>query len=100
MPPALVGRWRRQGASTVEPFVGRTGATSAMTQALDLPGVRNRVRMLMSWPDHPQMILRVGWPPAADTTPQTPRRRVAAVLTMTRPDPSGSESVQREVNGA
>jgi len=44
--------------------------------------------MLMSWPDHPQMILRVGWPPAADTTPRTPRRPVAAVLTTTRPDPT------------
>lgn len=44
-------------------------ATSAMTQELDLPGVRNRVRTLMSWPDHPQMILPVGWPPVADATP-------------------------------
>jgi nitroreductase len=59
-------------------------ATSAMTQALDLPGVRSRVRTLMSWPDHPQMILRVGWPPMADATPRTPRRPVAAVLTATR----------------
>jgi nitroreductase len=58
-------------------------ATSAMTQALDLPGVRNRVRTLMSWPDHPQMILRVGWPPVADATPRTRRRPVAAVLTTT-----------------
>lgn len=56
-------------------------ATSAMTQALDLPGVRNRVRMLMSWPDHPQMILRVGWPPTGDATPPTTRLPVAAVLT-------------------
>jgi nitroreductase len=59
-------------------------ATSAMTQALDLPGVRNRVRMQMSWPDHPQMILRVGWPPVGDATPMTRRRPVAAVLTATR----------------
>jgi nitroreductase len=66
-------------------------ATSAMTQALDLPGVRSRVRTLMSWPDHPQMILRVGWPPAADASPRTPRRPVAAVLTVSRPDSSGSE---------
>jgi nitroreductase len=76
-------------------------ATSAMTQALDLPGVRNRVRMLMSWPDHPQMILRVGWPPAADTTPRTPRRPVAAVLTTTRPDPTraGPSQSGARVNG-
>lgn len=57
-------------------------ATSAMTQALDLPGVRNRVRTLMSWPDHPQMILRVGWPPTGDATPRTSRRPVTAVLTI------------------
>lgn len=69
-------------------------ATSAMTQALDLPGVRNRVRVLMSWPDHPQMILRVGWPPAGDTDPRTSRRPVAAVLTTTRP--ARSEAAQRE----
>ncbi|OHV44877.1 hypothetical protein BBK14_30600 [Parafrankia soli] len=61
-------------------------ATSAMTQALDLPGVRNRVRILMTWPDHPQMIMRVGWPPAVNTAPQTPRRPVAAVLTVAPPD--------------
>ncbi|MCM3920340.1 nitroreductase [Frankia sp. AiPs1] len=59
-------------------------ATSAMTQALDLPGVRTRVRTLMTWLDHPQMILRVGWPPAVDPAPRTPRRPVAAVLTTTR----------------
>jgi nitroreductase len=57
-------------------------ATSAMTQALDLPGVRNRVRTLMSWPDHPQMILRIGWPPTCDATPRTTRLPVAAVLTV------------------
>jgi nitroreductase len=59
-------------------------ASSAMTQALDLPAVRNRVRTLMSWPDHPQMILRIGWPPAGDAVPRTTRRPVAAVLTTTR----------------
>ena len=61
-------------------------ASSAITQALDLPGVRSRVRALMSWPDHPQMIMRIGWPPAGDSAPPTPRRPVAAVLTVTRPD--------------
>jgi nitroreductase len=76
-------------------------ATSAMTQALDLPGVRNRVRMLMSWPDHPQMILRVGWPPDGDSAPMTPRRPVAAVLTVTRPDPTraGPSQSNARVNG-
>lgn len=63
-------------------------ATSAMTQALDNPGIRNRVRTLMNWPDHPQMILRVGWPPIADAIPVTPRHPVAAVLTVSPPSPA------------
>jgi nitroreductase len=61
-------------------------ASSPITQALDLPGVRGRLQTLMSWPDHPQMILRVGWPPAGDSAPPTARRPIAAVLTVTRPD--------------
>ena len=48
--------------------------------------LRSRVRALMSWPDHPQMIMRIGWPPAGDSAPPNPRRPVAAVLTVTRPD--------------
>ena len=61
-------------------------ASSAITQALDTPGVRSRVRELMSWPDHPQMILRVGWPPVGDSAPRTPRRAVCDVLTVARPE--------------
>jgi nitroreductase len=57
-------------------------ASSATTQAVDLPGVRARLRALMDWPDHPQMLLRVGWPPAGDPVPETPRRSVAEVLTV------------------
>jgi nitroreductase len=57
-------------------------ASSALTQAIDLPGVRERLRTLMDWPDHPQMILRVGWPPAGGAPPTTPRRKVADVLTV------------------
>jgi nitroreductase len=61
-------------------------ASSPITQALDIPGVRGRLQVLMSWPDHPQMILRVGWPPSGDEAPPTARRPIAAVLTVTRPD--------------
>jgi hypothetical protein len=60
-------------------------ASSAMTQALDSPGVRARVRALMNWTDHPQMIMRIG-PPSTGVLPvPTPRRPVADVLTVTRP---------------
>jgi nitroreductase len=55
-------------------------ASSAMTQAVDLPAVRERFRMLMNWPDHPQMVLRVGYPQAGPTPPPTGRRPLTAVL--------------------
>ena len=58
-------------------------ASSAMTQALDLPAVRERARTLMAWADHPQMILRVGYPPTASAPVEsTPRRPLSAVLTV------------------
>jgi nitroreductase len=58
-------------------------ASSAMTQAVDLPGVRERFRTLMDWPDHPQMVLRVGYPPVEQrAVPSTPRRPLSAVLTV------------------
>jgi nitroreductase len=60
-------------------------ASSAATQAVDLPGVRDRLRALMDWPDHPQMILRIGWPPPGEPAPPTPRRPVQAVLTIAAP---------------
>jgi len=57
-------------------------ASSAMTQAVDLSGVRERFRTLMGWADHPQMVLRLGYPPAEPPTDQTPRRPLSAVLTI------------------
>ena len=56
-------------------------ASSAMTQAVDLPSVRERFRMLMDWPDHPQMVLRVGRPEPGPTPPPTGRRPLPDVLT-------------------
>ncbi len=56
-------------------------ASSAMTQAVDLPAVRERFRALMDWPDHPQMVLRVGRPQETGTLPPpTGRRPLSAVL--------------------
>jgi nitroreductase len=57
-------------------------ASSAMTQAVDLPSVRERFRTLMEWPDYPQMVLRVGRPQAGPTPPATGRRPLADVLTI------------------
>ena len=56
-------------------------ASSAMTQAVDLPAVRERFRTLMDWPDHPQMVLRVGRPHPGPIPPPTGRRSLADVLT-------------------
>jgi nitroreductase len=64
-------------------------ASSAATQAVDLPGVRDRIRVLMNWPDHAQMIVRIGWPPAGDPAPPTPRRGVADVLQVSADQPAG-----------
>ena len=55
-------------------------ASSAMTQAVDLPAVRERFRTLMDWPDHPQMVLRIGHPQPGPTPPPTGRRSLTAVL--------------------
>ena len=56
-------------------------ASSAMTQAVDLPALRERFRALMDWPDHPQMVLRVGWPQPGAPVPPTNRRPLPEVLT-------------------
>jgi len=55
-------------------------ASSAMTQAVDLPAIRERFRMLMDWPDHPQMVLRVGHPQPGPAPAPTGRRLLTAVL--------------------
>jgi hypothetical protein len=54
--------------------------SSAMTQAVDLPAVRERFRTLMDWLDHPQLILRIGWPQDGPRPEPTRRRTVSDVL--------------------
>jgi hypothetical protein len=56
-------------------------ASSALTQAVDLPAIRERFRMLMNWTDHPQMVLRVGHPQSGRPTRPTGRRPLTAVFT-------------------
>ncbi len=54
-----------------------------LSQAVDLAAFRHRVQTLMDWRDHPQMMLRLGYPPEApDTWPRTPRRPISSVLTV------------------
>lgn len=54
---------------------------SMVSQLVDFPGVRERVRVLMSWVDHPHMLLRFGWSPEGGPGPRAPRRRLSEVIT-------------------
>jgi nitroreductase len=53
---------------------------SPLTQALDWPAGRSRLRMRLSLVGHPQMLLRMGYPPAGSVPPVSGRRPVADVL--------------------
>jgi nitroreductase len=50
-------------------------ATGPITQALEVPDVRDRLREL-TYPGHPQMLLRIGRAAAAEQSPLRPRRTV------------------------
>ncbi|NYJ07930.1 Acg family FMN-binding oxidoreductase [Petropleomorpha daqingensis] len=54
---------------------------SPLTQALDWPATRTRLRQRLSLIGHPQMLLRMGYPPAGLAPSVTGRRPVAEVLT-------------------
>ena len=55
-------------------------ACCPLSQAVDLLAFRARLQTLMAWTGFPQMMLRMGRPPAGDAPPLTPRRPVADVL--------------------
>jgi nitroreductase len=61
-------------------------AASPLTQALDWPATRQRLRSRLSLIGHPQMLLRMGYPPETSTVAVSGRRPVADVL---RFDPAG-----------
>jgi nitroreductase len=56
---------------------------SPLTQALDWPAGRSRLRRRLSLVGHPQMLLRMGYPPAGSVPPVSGRRPVADVLRFT-----------------
>lgn len=58
-------------------------AASPLTQALDWPTTRTRMRSRLSLVGHPQMLLRLGYPSSAG--PTTGRRPVSAVLRYSSP---------------
>ena len=55
-------------------------AASPLTQALDWPATRTRLTSRLSLIGHPQMLLRMGYPPATATGVVSGRRPVADVL--------------------
>jgi nitroreductase len=55
-------------------------AASPLTQAVDWPATRARLRTRLSLVGHPQMLLRMGYPPEAPTAVVSGRRPVAEVL--------------------
>jgi len=55
-------------------------AASPLTQALDWPATRNRMKSRLSLVGHPQMLLRMGYPPESATGAVSGRRPVSDVL--------------------
>lgn len=56
-------------------------ATAPLSQALELPQTRHRLaRQALHIPDHPQLIIRVGYPADERELTRTPRRPLASVL--------------------
>jgi hypothetical protein len=55
-------------------------AASPLTQALDWPATRNRLKSRLSLVGHPQMLLRMGYPPESATAAMSGRRPVSDVL--------------------
>lgn len=61
-------------------------ASCPLSQSVDLLSFRSRLRVLMSWVGHPQMMLRLGSKPTDPPAPLTRRRSVDDVLTITPND--------------
>lgn len=57
-------------------------AASPLTQALDWPATRTRMRSRLSLVGHPQMLLRMGYPQEGPGAARSGRRPVADVLTV------------------
>jgi hypothetical protein len=55
-------------------------ASCALSQAVDMLAFRVRLQTLMNWTDHPQMMLRLGYPPLGVPAQLTPRRALSEVL--------------------
>ena len=78
--------WLQSGRAMGRVLLNATAhglVASPLTQALDWPATRTRLRARLSLVGHPQMILRLGYPPESPESPAAPasgRRPVSEVL--------------------
>jgi hypothetical protein len=73
--------WVQAGRALGRVLLRATAAglvASPLTQALDWPATRARMRVQLSLVGHPQMVLRMGWPATPAT--ETGRRPVSEVF--------------------
>jgi nitroreductase len=80
--------WIRAGEATSAVLLAATGmglATTPLSQAFENAASRREIRQdVLRIPEHPQLILRVGWPATgAPELPATPRRDLRSVLLTT-----------------
>lgn len=72
------------GEATSAVLLGATRvglATATLSQAVEQPATRERLRLALGVADHPQLVLRVGTPPYGSAPlPATPRRPLDSVL--------------------
>jgi hypothetical protein len=75
--------WLRAGEATSAVLLGATGlglATTPLSQPFEVPATRRTVRVeVLGVPEHPQLLLRVGWPGDSAKLPLTPRRELHSV---------------------
>jgi nitroreductase len=77
--------WLRAGEATSAVLLAATGlglATTPLSQALEVDETRRALRQdVLRVPEHPQLVVRVGWPATgAGELPVTPRRDLRSVL--------------------
>ena len=77
--------WLRAGEATSAVLLAATGlglATTPLSQPLEVEATRHALRWdVLRVPEHPQLVVRVGWPATgAAELPSTPRRDLRSVL--------------------
>jgi nitroreductase len=74
----------RAGEATSAVLLAATGlglATTPLSQGIEVDATRRALTTALQVPEHPQLLIRVGWPAStADDLPSTPRRDLHSVL--------------------